>query len=1151
MNIRELVPKIATLAKLKGWRVALALTSVLLLVLLIGLYVASRILGTTGQWFGWASVVLRSRAFWVALSISVVAGFVLVFRWAVPRYRERKFLEKPKTDVPAASGESPQEMRAKFVAAVGDIRKLDHLKGVADPLMALPWYLLLGVDGSGKTSLLREASDLFSCLTQPKPAEGPTQSFDFWISKHSVVIDTAARYTNPPDRARDYAEWFRLLHLLKEHRASEPINAVLIAVPIEAIAERAEREIRDDASRLRERIQEIVLQLGVDVPVYLVLTKCDRIDGFSEVVNALPDRFRNEVIGYIDETLSKTGPNDSKARGEPALGRLQHALTSIYERLHLFRLSILDGRFRDEVKQAAFCFPEELARLSKPLLALFETLFRDDPRFHTPPCRGVFFTSARRQGERFSPLRKEFGLDDRLDTREARHAPALITDLFRIILPRDRATAPITAKESWTRWLRRSGWFGGTALVAIIVGALVFTAYLRDKRIVDSVDARKCKPTETSGANAIALAPAVACTEEIEKLVGANDRFPVWQRLGFTRSLALEESMKGEFLPKFRKEVLDPIDLGLEQAFRTGDSPVPLMLLVARRSQFAQSCEGGCPKGSGDGPELPYGLMLAPTTDGGAPPDETAKLRAAYATCIRWAGANATKSCFDLGGDRKRLESWIGQHSDVSLPAIVSWIDRTERRSNLEQYWVRASLEDPATVDAACRGAVWKSQAMPLLEEIQLASPTLLERLRSFLEDRRATCAAQWEALYTAFPSGVGRWSALSDRPELARLLTGDDSPYRKALREAAGDLAPWTSGGGNAEGEGQPAEWLGTFVAFTRSDQGKALDKALGDVASTLGGKDIHASSLKLARAAFDVYREAEGKTAPDSASPILAAWAIAREAAGEPSGPSNALRAMTVERVRQVWKVVLDLAAIELQNRWDEEVLGGSKRPSSAGDVVAWFGPGGRIEQFVQQHAAPFLSKDLRRPEAVLDETFRFAPAFLETLRQVSGTKTTLEPGAGSQRITIVAGPNSPRLKPLKRDNAGIGSSISARCDEKTYKAVSDQADKSRVDVPWTPTGCTELAIAVRLSVAGESVELSRRYQGPDGFLQFLDDFDSGQHAYSLDELAGADRLLGQVSEVNVFARVLTSSEMGPLKEALRTQRVPEAVARPRPLD
>ena len=95
----------------------------------------------------------------------------------------------------------------------------------ADAAYALPWYLVAGPRGSGKTSLLLSSGLDFHVLPSQRASEQrvvrPTEHCDWKVTDSAVWLDTTGRYqTEGPERD----EWAALIETVKRHRRARPVD---------------------------------------------------------------------------------------------------------------------------------------------------------------------------------------------------------------------------------------------------------------------------------------------------------------------------------------------------------------------------------------------------------------------------------------------------------------------------------------------------------------------------------------------------------------------------------------------------------------------------------------------------------------------------------------------------------------------------------------------------------------------------------------------------------------------------------------------------------------------------------------------------------------------------------------------------------------
>ena len=242
-------------------------------------------------WFVGPLLAVNDYKFWESatsrlLSISVlflIWGLAMVF--ASWKATARKKAEEDDADAQerlrreGLIDEEQNELRNRFKLALHTLKRSSLYRGRSEKWRnELPWYLLLGPQGSGKTSLLD-----FSGLDFPlnradqqrltKDVSG-TRYADWYFADHAVLIDTAGRYLTQPDPAIDGRAWDTLLGLLRKRRA-RPLNGVLVNIPVEQLQGGSEIELENLARQTRQRLQDIHQRLGADVPVYLVLSQAD------------------------------------------------------------------------------------------------------------------------------------------------------------------------------------------------------------------------------------------------------------------------------------------------------------------------------------------------------------------------------------------------------------------------------------------------------------------------------------------------------------------------------------------------------------------------------------------------------------------------------------------------------------------------------------------------------------------------------------------------------------------------------------------------------------------------------------------------------------------------------------------------------------
>jgi type VI secretion system protein ImpL len=397
----------------------------------------------------------------------------------------------------AISGEGdPQDDSGVLQDAMRDalatLRKIGGTRG--DPLYELPWYVLIGPPGSGKTTALVNSGLKFPLAREGAAAAvagvGGTRYCDWWFTDEAVLIDTAGRYTTQDSDPRgDRSSWFAFLDLLKRYRPRQPLNGVLVAISVEDLLTASAEEINAHANAIRKRLLELHDRLGVDFPVYAIFTKADLLAGFTEFFGHLSESERRMVWGHTFQTDDKT--HNMIAQVGPEF----HALV---ERANEW----LTDRLQDEPDPTArvvlFGFPSQLATLKGAVVDFLSLIF-EPTRYHAAATlRGFYFVSGTQEGTPIDrlvgALSRSFGSKD--IAAGAIRGPGksfFLTDLLRkVIIPEAGWGSTNRAALRRMQILRGATYAGFAAAAAVLVG-LWWASFLRNDSLIDQSNAQVAK----------------------------------------------------------------------------------------------------------------------------------------------------------------------------------------------------------------------------------------------------------------------------------------------------------------------------------------------------------------------------------------------------------------------------------------------------------------------------------------------------------------------------------------------------------------------------------------------------------------------------------------------------------------------------------
>ncbi len=230
---------------------------------------------------------------------------------------------------------------------------------------AMPWYLVIGTPGSGRTTAIKA---LNMSWPQGDTAIGmnmPEQLCTYWMPEKAVFIEPEGTVLGP---SRTHGRLQELCAELKQKRPREPIDGMVLLVSAQQLADSTDDGVEQLAKELRRYLIEVAQALAADVPVYVVVTAYDSLWGFGDAFKwtherrdeepwgfslrpdvapaEIPERVKQELDGLgarIESMcfakLAAEDPADVRARAFQHLLEARHLLRKLDDFMHIITMA--------------------------------------------------------------------------------------------------------------------------------------------------------------------------------------------------------------------------------------------------------------------------------------------------------------------------------------------------------------------------------------------------------------------------------------------------------------------------------------------------------------------------------------------------------------------------------------------------------------------------------------------------------------------------------------------------------------------------------------------------------------------------------------------------------------------------------------------
>ncbi|MGB6688119.1 MAG: ImcF-related family protein [Terracidiphilus sp.] len=268
-------------------------------------------------------------------------------------------------------------------------------RGGARTLDTLPLLYILGDANSAKTtSVLKSGFDpeLLAGQVYRDQDVVATPVVNIWFAHESVFIEAGDAIRRAP------ALWSKLIRKTRPKAMRSavgkqaPVRAAVVCVSIEQfLGATAADAVIAAARTTNQMLRELAQQLGTEIPVYVILTKLDRMPHFTEYVRNLTTDEASQPFGM---PFSRNAVS-SGLYAEKATTDVTAALDRILFALGEYRLELLNRENDQNNVDPVYEFPREMRKLRNNLASYLVELARPSHLNANPYLRGFYCTGVR------------------------------------------------------------------------------------------------------------------------------------------------------------------------------------------------------------------------------------------------------------------------------------------------------------------------------------------------------------------------------------------------------------------------------------------------------------------------------------------------------------------------------------------------------------------------------------------------------------------------------------------------------------------------------------------------------------------------------------------------------------------------------------
>ncbi len=1132
---------------------------------------------------------------WIAFAAMAVTATLLLVILTLRRYlqrrRERQFVKRVIDQDQASINAAPvqtdrrlKRLQQRWDKAIALIRA-SSLNQHGDPVYALPWYMLFGESGSGKSSMAK-SSRLTAILSEAGSCGEivPTSHCDWWFFEKAIILDPTGRYVAPLNSPQDKAEWELFCALLTKYRSKEPLNGIVVTISAERLKTASSDWISQYGLNIRTRIDEMMRCLGAKFPVYIMVTKIDLIFGMEEMAQSVPEILREKPFGKVF----------SESVEEPDQ-IVDETISSITQQLKKTSIGLLNPE-NHQKNVGLLLFPGELGRLMPNLKSFALACFQDNPYQEPPLFYGLFFSSSTQKGT----LSCDFLSECESSINQMHELPGtengyFLHDFFSSVLPESRSVSrDVPDYLGWRIGVRHLGlaaWLMGVFAITLILSI----SYMRNRDAITLIVDQIQKSPEITGSTEDKITSLYNFRSTILDLNALNHHWYV-PRLWLNESIELEDQLQKFYVNITEKNLLNPIYRNFTSKFLNSTSAILndtqlahlVEYLVWRTDLLNQRIQKGLNADFSSFPGISGQAMHESN------PDFSPYL-ASYYNQITQSYLSWNHNEKEISGALLEARSWLGgiiSRNNTSITWLMDWVNQSpdSQPVMLKDFWGGSGVITDAPVVNPANTIQGKQKIENFLTEIEKAlalndNSNLKLKTEAFWRWYEPEFFQAWYSFMTRFADGQQLLISRNEFMARATAMLTTDNPYFKFMNRLDSEISAF-------EVSLKPLPWVIKAHAFNlmlkiwheeriAEKQAKENQGLLGKIEKKItlasvdhihdryqAGQELGIAKTRQGTESIDNYLKALRDMLNITQSPddslVFVQNAINSKATGSASPLDSANQSISTlssilsldpqEPIAKILagprdfliKASMHEAACELQSRWESDILATTNRlpenklrntlfgSYSLGASQSESDQHNLIASFINQNAKGIVFNTQAGWQAakVSDIPFPFTKDFLEFMDDGSIAAQEIQP---EYKLTIKSLPT----------NVTHGATAMPIMTELTLDCVTGSQTLLNFNYPetkeftWKPEECS----GVRLMVEFPDFQLFREYQGSQGFRDFIKEFKGGEKTFVAQDFNAPLTKLG-IKDITIRFEFTGADQIMQLID-FRPIKIPEIIA------